>query len=486
MTERNETHVQVNRPLREEFTGWIADHQWDVALLQETPPLWFRAIGARAAADGVRVLTSRNVLPPLQRLAANVNTDLIASWEGGSNQLFVRKPGEVLEHRTLTLATRPERRRMVWARVRLPAGETVCFANLHASAGLPEKATGEVLAAAASAVEWSGDDPLVFGGDLNLRPGRNPLAFTQLRERHRLGDPTGPNAIDHVLARDLEVVERPRRSRPRSASSRNRRPAPPAVRPRAGHRDLRGEIVPESGEDSRAPVSGDPGGSRWRSVAAAEVREAGRSPGRAGARPPARVRPSSSRASSSKSRASSSKRSAAAKKGGQARGRQQKARKAAKTTSRTASRGARRAGVEAKTVAEFREALRKNLIGPMEMVLLSRERIEEVLGEAVERGRMTAADAQGVASGLLDRGRKQTNDVLKDLEQLLGRGGTRSRAAHRVCAGQQAERSARHAARHPAPAVAPCARHRDRWRRPTAPAALPAWARTSRSRRTTI
>jgi hypothetical protein len=56
------------------------------------------------------------------------------------------------------------------------------------------------------------------------------------------------------------------------------------------------------------------------------------------------------------------------------------------------------------------------------MVLLSRERIEEVLSEAVERGRMTAADAQGVASGLLDRGRKQTNDVLKDLEGLLTRG----------------------------------------------------------------
>ena len=81
-----------------------------------------------------------------------------------------------------------------------------------------------------------------------------------------------------------------------------------------------------------------------------------------------------------------------------------------------------RPGVEAKTVAELREALRKNLIGPMEMVMLTRERIEEALEEAVERGRMTSADAQGLATGLLERGRKQTNDVLKDLEQLLGRG----------------------------------------------------------------
>jgi endonuclease/exonuclease/phosphatase family metal-dependent hydrolase len=211
VTERNETHVQVNRLLREEFTGWLADHEWDVALLQEVPPLWFRAIGRRARANGVRVLTSRNVIPPLQRLGANLNPDLIASWEGGSNQLFVRTPGRILEHRTMTLARRPERRRMVWARVRLPGGATACFANLHASAGLPRQATGELLAAAAAAVEWSAGDPLVFGGDLNLRPARDPGVFTELRERHRLGDPTGPNAIDHILARDLEVVERPKR-----------------------------------------------------------------------------------------------------------------------------------------------------------------------------------------------------------------------------------------------------------------------------------
>ena len=35
---------------------------------------------------------------------------------------------------------------------------------------------------------------------------------------------------------------------------------------------------------------------------------------------------------------------------------------------------------------------------------------------------MTADGAQGIASGLVQRGRKQTNDVLSDLEQLLDRG----------------------------------------------------------------
>jgi endonuclease/exonuclease/phosphatase family metal-dependent hydrolase len=214
VTECNETHVQVNRLLRDEFAGWIADHDWEVAMLQEAPPLWFGTFGRRARSNGVRVLTSRNVLPPLQRAAADLNPDLIASWEGGSNQLFARAPGRILEHRTMTLTRRPERRRMVWARLRLPGGETVCFANLHASAGLPERATGELLAAAASAVEWSASDPLVFGGDTNVRPARDPQVFDELRERFGLGDPTGPHAIDHILARGLEIEERPRRLPP--------------------------------------------------------------------------------------------------------------------------------------------------------------------------------------------------------------------------------------------------------------------------------
>ncbi|HEX6652437.1 MAG TPA: endonuclease/exonuclease/phosphatase family protein, partial [Thermoleophilaceae bacterium] len=197
-----------------EFASWIAGRDWDVALLQETPPLWFRHLGESARANGVRVLTSRNVIPPLQRLAANLNPDLVASWEGGSNQLFVRAAGRILEHRTLTLTYRPERRRMIWTRVVLSNGRTVCVANLHASAGLPDKASAEVVAAAARAVEWSAGDPLVFGGDMNLRPRRTPAPFDELRDRFGLGDPTAPGAIDHLLARGLEVTERPRRLPP--------------------------------------------------------------------------------------------------------------------------------------------------------------------------------------------------------------------------------------------------------------------------------
>jgi polyhydroxyalkanoate synthesis regulator phasin len=119
---------------------------------------------------------------------------------------------------------------------------------------------------------------------------------------------------------------------------------------------------------------------------------------------------------------SSSARKSAASKGGKATARKRTASKASKGTARTAARGARAAGVEAKSVAELREALRKNLIRPMGMVLISRDRIEEVLGEAVEQGRVTARDAQRITSGLVKRGQRQTSDVLKDLETLLERG----------------------------------------------------------------
>ena len=77
--------------------------------------------------------------------------------------------------------------------------------------------------------------------------------------------------------------------------------------------------------------------------------------------------------------------------------------------------------------------------------MLTRERIEEVMGEAVERGRMTADDAQDLVGGLLSRGRNQTNDVLGDLEQLLGRGRSEleSRSASQRQRGTDAARRAR-------------------------------------------
>ena len=59
---------------------------------------------------------------------------------------------------------------------------------------------------------------------------------------------------------------------------------------------------------------------------------------------------------------------------------------------------------------------------PLNLVMLTRDRIEETVEEAVSRGSMTRDAAQDLVAGLVDRGRRQTTDVLSDLEQLLGRG----------------------------------------------------------------
>jgi endonuclease/exonuclease/phosphatase family metal-dependent hydrolase len=87
----------------------------------------------------------------------------------------------------------------------------ICFANLHASAHVPARATEDILLAAEAATGWSGDAPLVFGGDLNLRPEESPDAFAELERRFGLGGATAPGAIDHLLSRGLDPVEPPRR-----------------------------------------------------------------------------------------------------------------------------------------------------------------------------------------------------------------------------------------------------------------------------------
>jgi polyhydroxyalkanoate synthesis regulator phasin len=185
--------------------------------------------------------------------------------------------------------------------------------------------------------------------------------------------------------------------------------------------------------------------SRAKTSAKAKAKPASGSRKAAASSRSAATRKAASNRSAASRKAASSRtaatRKAAASKGGKATARKRTARKTASTTAKTAARGARGAGVEAKTVAELREALRKNLIGPLEMVLISRERIEEVLGEAVDQGRVTVRDAQRITSGLVKRGQRQTSDVLKDLENLLDRGrsgveerasGARGRAVRRA------------------------------------------------------
>jgi len=226
ITERNETHVQVNRELVDEFAGILAAAEWDVALLQECPPRFAAPLAEACDAEAHRVLTSRNSLGALRTFAARHNPDLIASGEGGSNLTLVRSPfrcalspykegkahrnGGIVERRELEIHEgRPERRAMAFTRIDVGADAQLCVANLHATNDLPTLATADVLRAAQMATEWAGDAPLLFGGDLNLRPGENPSVFEELREGFGLAGATGSNAIDHLLSRGLEAVEPP-------------------------------------------------------------------------------------------------------------------------------------------------------------------------------------------------------------------------------------------------------------------------------------
>jgi polyhydroxyalkanoate synthesis regulator phasin len=74
-------------------------------------------------------------------------------------------------------------------------------------------------------------------------------------------------------------------------------------------------------------------------------------------------------------------------------------------------------GTEESTRAEesvqaFREALEKT-------ITISRERLEEVVDDAVRRGRMTRGDAEEMVGRLVTRGRDQAEDLLSQLERVL-------------------------------------------------------------------
>jgi endonuclease/exonuclease/phosphatase family metal-dependent hydrolase len=212
LSERGSTYVQVNRSLFAEFATALSGMSWDVALLQECPPRWAPRLAESLGVESHVVLTSRNLVRPLQGLIADLNPDLIASWEGGSNLTLVRgalvrgaEPA-IAERRELVIhGGRPERRTMAFTRT--SAG--LCVANLHASSNRPDLAGPEVLGAAERATEWTAGAPLLFGGDLNLRPAEHPDVFEQLRERYNLAPPTAAGAIDHLLSRGLAIVEQP-------------------------------------------------------------------------------------------------------------------------------------------------------------------------------------------------------------------------------------------------------------------------------------
>jgi hypothetical protein len=83
-----------------------------------------------------------------------------------------------------------------------------------------------------------------------------------------------------------------------------------------------------------------------------------------------------------------------------------------KSKSTAKKRSARPTAGLDKGFAQLRDSLEHS-------VTLSRDRIQEVVDDAVKRGRMTHGDAEKMIGELLKRGRKQTDALLGEVEKLV-------------------------------------------------------------------
>jgi endonuclease/exonuclease/phosphatase (EEP) superfamily protein YafD len=201
---RGREYEQTNWDLFDEFASLIDGLSWEIGLFQEFPPSWRGRLARACRADAHRALSGRNWLQPLTSLIGRWRPDLIGSWEGGSNTTLARgSAGGIAERKRVVLTRRPELR--VMALTRLESG--LCIANVHVSTK-PTSAESELLTAAELASSFARADPLILGGDFNVRP-RESQVFGQLQERFGLGPPTAPDRLSHLLARGLHLVEHP-------------------------------------------------------------------------------------------------------------------------------------------------------------------------------------------------------------------------------------------------------------------------------------
>ena len=75
-------------------------------------------------------------------------------------------------------------------------------------------------------------------------------------------------------------------------------------------------------------------------------------------------------------------------------------------------------------IASLRDVLSKG-------VVITGERLQETIDETVKRGRMTRQDAEELVGNLVEIGRRQTQDVLAEVESLIGRSAMQTRRSTR-------------------------------------------------------
>lgn len=193
----------AGRDLLDDFGAALAGWDWDVALLQEVPPWWPETLSRRLGAEYRQVPTSRNALLPLRSAIARRYPDLIKSNGGGANAILCRRD-RIAAHRTQVLCRRPERRTAHGVQL----GYGLWLVNLHATAHDGDAARRDGALAAAVAAGWGGSEPVVLGGDFNLRQP----AFDGFRH-------AGGRDVDHLFLRgplepvgDVRVPDRGRLS----------------------------------------------------------------------------------------------------------------------------------------------------------------------------------------------------------------------------------------------------------------------------------
>jgi polyhydroxyalkanoate synthesis regulator phasin len=89
-----------------------------------------------------------------------------------------------------------------------------------------------------------------------------------------------------------------------------------------------------------------------------------------------------------------------------------------KSSARSGASGSRKQAAQARSAAQtanLGEQLANRILKPLDLVVLSREKIQQTLDEAAERGRVTRADANELVLELIERGRQQTDDLMKEL-----------------------------------------------------------------------
>jgi endonuclease/exonuclease/phosphatase family metal-dependent hydrolase len=154
------------RALLREFTDKIAAWPWDVALLQEVPPWWPRALEGACEAQQRTVLTSRNALLPVRRWVAERRPDLIKSNGGGANAILVRGTFDAIAaHAARRLRWAPERRMLHAVSLRASG---IWVANVHATANPKHLARADMAACGATLARWAPDASVLLGGDANV------------------------------------------------------------------------------------------------------------------------------------------------------------------------------------------------------------------------------------------------------------------------------------------------------------------------------